>query len=109
MEKMSLYLIPKEKIEEFKSLLRQFGIKYRENLKYEKIEIKGKIKYIDFPNCFSLYHNEYKGFRIYINEYNELYINFFNELLGEYKSLGPLKKDYILIHYDKDKLIIEFP
>jgi len=104
----ALYLIPKEKIEEFEQLLREFGINFKKDPKFEKFMIKGQIRYMGFPNQFWLYHNKYKGLSIYLNECNELYIHFFNELLGDHKSLGPLKKENIQIHYHENKLIIEF-
>ncbi len=50
MENISLYLIPKEEIEKFKYMLRQFGIRYKEDPKFEIIKIRGRIGF------FRLYH-----------------------------------------------------
>ena len=116
MEKISLYLIPKEEIEKFKYMLRQFGIRYKEDPKFEIIKIRGRIGYINpfsryksILSEYRLYTDNHKGIEIIYTKDHEIIFRLFNELLGEDKNIGPFNRDYILISFYKGTLTIQFP
>ena len=116
MGKISLYLIPKDEIEKFKYELEQFGIRFKEDPKFEIIKIRGRIGYIS-PHAFAdtqyiiytLYTDNHRGVKVIHNKNNQVIFRLFNELLGENKDIGPFNSDYVIVDFYKGTLTIQFP